>query len=515
MSATSHPTASPMEPAGTPSPALDARGISMEFDGVRVLDGVSLTVQPGEIHALLGLNGSGKSTLVKCLTGVYDPTAGEVSTFGTDLPLPVRDPAAHGIAVVHQDAGFASQLTVLENLGASTNYGSRMLAPIRESRESAIYAELLERLELSIPMDVRVSELSSADIAMLAVIRALHVLESDTGQHVFILDEPTATLGRTEAERVLELMRAIARTGAGVIFIGHRLREVFAVCDRTTILRDGRVAHTGPLAELDHNTVVQHMLGEKVGTFDPQLPDIADAPTVLRSVGLSDGAVHSVSLEVKAGEILGITGLLGMGQERLPALLSGGSRAKSGHIEIDGSTVELAHPRDAINAGIARIPANRLTDGCWLEGSARENVTLPILNRFFRKGWLRGRSESEYAANILQRVGLRPAEPERAMASFSGGNQQKVMFAKWDQLNPRVFVLHEPTQGVDPSAGREILDQVIARARTGTAVVIVAGDHEQLVEMCHRVIVMSHGEVVTEIPREDLSEESLLLACSA
>lgn len=487
----------------------------MAFDGVQVLDDVSLTVQPGEIHALLGLNGSGKSTLVKCLTGVYDPISGEVSTFGTDLPLPVRDPAAHGIAVVHQDAGFASQLTVLENLGASTNYGSRLLAPIKDSRESAIYSELFARLDFSIPMDVRVSDLSSADIAMLAVIRALHVLESDTGQHVFILDEPTATLGRTEAERVLELMRAIARTGAGVIFIGHRLREVFAVCQRATILRDGKVAHTGALAELDHNTVVQHMLGEKVGTFSPQLPAIDNAPTVLKSVELGDDVVRSVSLEVKAGEILGITGLLGMGQERLPALLSGALRIGTGHLELDGSQVELKHPRDAINAGIARIPADRLKDGCWLEGSARENVTLPILNRFFRAGWLRERSESSYAAEILKRVGLRPTEPERAMASFSGGNQQKVMFAKWDQTNPRVFILHEPTQGVDPSAGREILDQVIERARSGTAVVIVSGDHEQLVEICHRVIVMSHGEVVTEIPRADLDEETLLLACSA
>lgn len=495
--------------------ALEVEGLTMQFDGVTVLDRVSMRVEPGEIHALLGLNGSGKSTLVKCLTGVYAPVAGRVESFGRELPLPMRDPAAHGIAVVHQDAGFAAQMTVLENLGASTSYGARLVAPVRVGDEAARYRELFGQLGLNISLHAKIAELSAADIAMLAVVRALHVLETEHGGQLFILDEPTATLGRAEAEVVLDLMRRIAASGAGVIFIGHRLKEVFAVCDRVTILRDGAVAHTGPIGELDQSAVVQHMLGSRISGFFPELPQIIGSRPVLRVSDLRGGPVERFSLDVRSGEIVGVTGLLGMGHESIPGLLTGDIVPASGGIEIEGEQQRFRHPADAVASGVARIPADRLRDGCWLEGSARENLTLPLLGRFYRGGWLRGRAESRYAASLLDRVRLRPAEPERPMTSFSGGNQQKVMFAKWDQIEPRVFVLHEPTQGVDPAAGRELLDRIVERAQAGAAVVIVSGDHEQLVEICHRVIVMVDGEVSAEIPRDELSEEALLLACSA
>ena len=499
----------------TAAPALRIRGLRMAFDGVTVLDDVDLEVGKGEIHALLGLNGSGKSTLVKCLTGVYAPVAGSAEVSGHDLPMPVHDASAHGIAVVHQDAGFVADLTVLENLGASTSYGTRLLSPVRVSGEAETYRLLLDDLGLDIPLHAKIADLSAADVAMLAVVRALHVLDSEHGGRLFILDEPTATLGRTEAEVVLDLMRRIAATGAGVIFIGHRLREVFSVCERATILRAGRVAHSGPIEALDHNTVVQHMLGERVGTFFPEPPELGADEVRLEVSKIRGGPVHELSLSVRAGEIVGVTGLLGMGHEALPALLTGDVRPDSGRISIDGDPVDLRHPADAIAAGVSRITADRLREGCWVEGSARENLTLPVLPRFFRRGWLRRGAEAKYAAAVLESVRLHPAEPEQAIASFSGGNQQKVMFAKWDQLEPRVFVLHEPTQGVDPSAGRELMDRIVARAAAGAAVILVSGDHEQLVELCHRVIVMIDGSFSEEIPRESLSEEALLLACSA
>ncbi|MBK0419806.1 sugar ABC transporter ATP-binding protein [Leucobacter sp. CSA1] len=495
--------------------ALRVRGLEMAFDGVTVLDDVDLEVGRGEIHALLGLNGSGKSTLVKCLTGVYAPVAGQVEVFGHHLPLPVRDAAAHGIAVVHQDTGFVPEMTVLENLGASTGYGAGLLSPVRVARETEVYRALLDDLGLDIPLHAKIADLSAADVAMLAVVRALHVLDSEHGGRLFVLDEPTATLGRAEAEVVLGLMRRIAASGAGVIFIGHRLREVFSVCDRATVLRDGRVVHSGPIAELDHNSVVQHMLGQRVGSFFPDPPELGSDETRVRISELSGGPVREFSLSVGSGEIVGITGLLGMGHEAVPALLTGDRRPDSGSVEIDGRPVVLRHPADGIAAGIGRITADRLREGCWVEGSARENLTLPVLSRFFRGGWLRRSAESRYAAGLLDTVRLHPAEPERAMTSFSGGNQQKVMFAKWDQLEPSVFVLHEPTQGVDPSAGRELMDRIVARAEAGAAVILVSGDHEQLVELCHRVVVMIDGTLATEIPRAELSEERLLLACSA
>ncbi len=494
--------------------ALDMREIVMAFDGVTVLDRVDLQVAPGEIHALLGLNGSGKSTLVKCLTGVYAPASGRISVFGRKLAHPVTDASEHGIAVVHQDTGFVPEMTVLENLGASTSYGSRLLAPVRVGREEEAYASLLEELGLDIPLHTKVGRLSAADVAMLAVVRALHVLDRDDTGRLFILDEPTATLGRAEAEIVLDLMRRIAATGAGVVFIGHRLTEVFSVCDRATILRNGCVAHAGPLAALDHHSVVQHMLGERLGAFFPDLPGVSDDRVRFEVAGASGGPVSDLSLSVRAGEIVGVTGLLGMGHEAIPALLSGDRPLTAGTIAVDGTTTQWHHPADAIADGVARITADRLRDGCWVEGSARENLTMPVLGRFFRAGWLRRGAERAYAQEQLDGVRLHPSEPERTMAAFSGGNQQKVMFAKWDQMEPRVFVLHEPTQGVDPSAGRELMERIVARASTGAAVIIVSGDHEQLVELCHRVVVMVDGAVSTEITREELSEERLLLACS-
>ncbi|WP_449282686.1 sugar ABC transporter ATP-binding protein [Leucobacter sp.] len=497
------------------APALEIRGLEMAFDGVRVLDDVELRVERGEIHALLGLNGSGKSTLIKCLTGVYAPVSGSIDVFGRRMSLPVRDAAEHGIAVVHQDTGFVPEMTVLENLGASTSYGARLLAPVRGLREEVAYRALLRELGLEIPLHSKVAELSPADIAMLAVVRALHVLDREGDERLFILDEPTATLGRAEAEIVLDLMRRIAASGAGVIFIGHRLTEVFSVCDRTTVLRNGSVAHSGPIDALDHNSVVQHMLGARIGSFFPDPPPLESSEVRLRVEALHGGPVERLSLSVRAGEIVGITGLLGMGHEEVPALLTGDHTPDSGRIEVDGEVVQFDHPADAVSAGVGRITADRLGDGCWVDGSARENLTLPVLPRFFKRGLLRRTAESDYAAELLGGVRLHPLAPERPMASFSGGNQQKVMFAKWDQLEPRVFVLHEPTQGVDPAAGRELMDRIVSRAEAGAAVIVVSGDHEQLVKLCHRVVVMIDGVSATEIARDDLSEESLLLACSA
>lgn len=491
--------------------ALKIRGLRKSYGAVHALRGMDLDVRPGEIHGLLGQNGCGKSTLIKSITGVIAPDEGEVEVYGSVLPLPVTHAPTHGMAVVHQDVGLADSMTVLENLGVTASYGSRAFAPVNERRERRIAHDLLSSLGLDIDLDVPVRQLSPAQRAMMGIVRALRDLDAHEGRAVLLLDEPTAALGRDESEQVLDLMRRVAAAGSAVVFISHRLNEVMATCDAVTIMRDGLVAHSGSVADLTREGIVAHMLGRTIDDFFPPPPTVPGDRIRLRVRGLTGAVVTSVNLDVLEGEIVGVTGLAGMGQAELVRLLAAADIADAGSIAVDETPVKTSGPADAIRAGISFVPGNRYRDGGWLAASAAENVTLPVLSRFMR-GALRLREEARYATETLARLQLRPLAPERPMSSFSGGNQQKVVFAKWLQTEPKVLLLEEPTQGVDPGAARELLDQVVGAAARGASVLVFSGDNEQLVEICHRVIVMSHGRITAQLSRDELSEERIVAA---
>lgn len=491
--------------------ALRVTGLTKSYGAAQALRGLDLEVASGEVHALLGQNGCGKSTLVKSLTGVVTPDSGEASVDGVALTFPVAAPHSHGIAVIHQDVGLADELTGLENLGANAGYGTRLLGVVNARREASVYRDLMDSIGLDVPLDVPVALLSPADRAMLGVLRAMRVIERTGSRGLFILDEPTASLGRTEAARVLALMRRVAERGAGVVFISHRLNEVLDVCDRVTVMRDGQAVHTGPVGDIDRAEIVRHMLGRKMEDFFPAPPATFSDSVRLRASGVAGEVVAKTDLAVRAGEIVGLTGLAGMGQEELVDLLAGAKQRASGSIRIDDVEAAVESPRDAVAAGIGFVPGNRLRDGGWLDATARENLTLPVLRSFRRRGALRVRAEREYAHEQLAMSGLRPLDPERPMRGFSGGNQQKVVFAKWLQLEPKVLLLDEPTQGVDAGAAKDLLDRVVAVAAAGTAVLMNSGDHEQLVEVCHRVLVFSHGSIVAELSGPALTEEALLV----
>ncbi|WP_291051935.1 sugar ABC transporter ATP-binding protein [Herbiconiux sp.] len=507
-----------VEPAAVRAPdALRVEGMVKSFGGVRALRGVDLAVRPGEVHALLGQNGCGKSTLVKILTGVHAPDEGRAEFFGEPLALPVSDPAGSGIAVVHQDIGLADSMTVLENLGATGGYGTRLLAPVQTSRQRARFGRLMDRIGFAVPLDALVSELAPAERAMVGILRAMDRLsldEASAGRHVFILDEPTAALGREDSVRLLELMRTVARTGAAVVFISHRLNEVMAACDRLTVLRDGATVLTAEVASVDRHAIIAAMLGRELEEFFPSPPDDDAREVRLRLEGVRGEVLRDLTLTVRSREIVGVTGLAGMGQDELPQMLAGAHRVLAGAVEVDGAPVVFRDPADAIRSGIAVVPGNRLRDGCWVAASAQENVTLPVIRSLSGRLGIRGGAERRTARAALERSGLNPLEPERPMSSFSGGNQQKVVFAKWLQLRPGVLVLHEPTQGVDAGAAKELLEQVVQHATEGAAVLIVSGDHEQLVEVCHRVLVIGDGTVLADIPRAALTEQALLAASS-
>jgi ribose transport system ATP-binding protein len=496
--------------------ALEVRGLSKSFAGVPALHPLDLTIPAGEVHALVGQNGCGKSTFVKSLTGYHKPDSGSVSVFGEELSLPVTSPGEHGIAVIHQDVGLVGTMTVLENLGANARYGTRLFAPVKVRSERETYRALFDRIGFDVPLDAMVADLSPAEHALIGIVRAMRLMSAGSEGHLFILDEPTAYLSRAEATRVTSFMRRVAALGSSVIFISHRLGEVLDYCDAVTVLRDGEKVLTAPTAGLTRQELVAQMLGRRLSEFYPDPPALApDAPVALRVERVSGGTVEDVSLEVRAGEVVGVTGLAGMGQEELPGLVAGARTPTTGHVYVDatGGREVGSDVRAAIEAGVALIPGNRHRDGCWLDASAAENVTLPSLSRFRRGARTAWREERATAVDLLRDAGVRPLAPEFPMRQFSGGNQQKVVFSKWLYQEPKVFVLDEPTQGIDAGASKELLERVTALAERGTAVVVCSGDHELIAAVCHRVLVLSHGRVVAELAGDELTEARLLEAC--
>jgi ribose transport system ATP-binding protein len=498
----------------TDAPALVLEGLHKRFGSVRALDGASLRVCAGEVHALLGQNGSGKSTLVKILTGFHAPDeVDRAEAWGRPLALPVKDPRREGIAVIHQDLALIDTMSVTENLGISTGYGGRLMAPVRWGSRRAEALGLLDELGVELAPDAAVGTLTPADRAAVAVGRALLELRAHPHQPLLVLDEPTAYLPAEEARRVIDLMRSVARRGAGVVFISHRLSEVMAVCDRATILRDGRTVGTVDVAGSSPRDMIRMMLGRELGLFYPPKVPPGRGDELLRAEQLSGEILRDVSFSLRAGEVLGVTGLVGQGQQELPYVLDG-MVPHGGQVLFDGAPLH-GGPRARLSRGIVLVPANRKRDGVWLEASARENITLPRLGDHLTRGVLRPRLEHAHAEELMQRLGVRPADPQRALSGFSGGNQQKIVLAKWLQSDPKVLVLEEPTQGVDAGAKREIYELLLQAVGRGAGILLCSSDTEEVANVCHRVLVLDGGRVTAELTGDGVTEQAILEHCNA
>jgi ribose transport system ATP-binding protein len=477
------------------------------------LQNLDLDVRPGEVHALLGENGSGKSTFIKILAGYHAPDPGaslKIRGQEVHLPLSVRDPAHLGIGFVHQDLALINSATVLENLRVGrfeTGIGWR----ISWRSERRVARRALERFGLHIDPDATVSKLTAVERAMLAIARALEQLK-DASRGILVLDEPTAYLPRDGVDRLFQSIKEVASGGFGVLFISHRLDEVQAISDRVTVLRDGRRIATTPTAELSEDELIRQILGFALPDLYPEPHKVTGDPCFGAQL-LSPGG-SPFSLEATHGEVVGLTGLLGTGYEEVPYALFGATPA-SGHISVDGQVIDLHGftPRAAIRAGLALLPAQRLEDGAVGEASVLENITLATLGRYFSRGWLRGRREMRESTEDLRRFSVRPAEPRRTFATLSGGNQQKVLLAKWFATNPRVLLLHEPVQGVDVGAKREIFDQIRESAERGAVVIVASSEYEDLAHLCDRVLVFRQGRVVAKLHGESLTHERILDYC--
>jgi ribose transport system ATP-binding protein len=482
--------------------------MSKSFGATRALSSVSLEISAGEVHALVGQNGSGKSTLIKLLAGFHEPENGSVvAVEGT--PVPLGHPAASreaGFRFVHQDLALVNDLSVVENLGLGRGFSTGFGGRIRWRQERREATSMMR--ELGFELDVRrpVGELAQAERTGVAIARALWDWQADA--KVLVLDEPTAALPSAEVEVLFAAIRRVAERGLGVLYVSHRLDEIFAIADRVTVLRDGRKVGTFGTEKMAEGRLVSLMIGEAVLRSDAPARPRGGSP-VLEAFGLSGKQVRGVDFNAYAGEVLGFVGLTGSGREEILELIFG-ARRRGGVVRVLGSDVPIGDPRASVARGIALVPADRHRQGVVLEMSVKENSTLTGLKPFrTRLGAIRRRLELAEVRTWLARLDVRPPDPAKTLFHLSGGNQQKVVLGKWLRLGPRVLLLDEPTQGIDIGAKALIHGLIRQAADEGAAVVVATSDDEEICDVCDVVYVLLDGQLVAERRRSELLVDEL------
>ena len=500
-------------PVGDP-PVIALRGLSKTFGGARALDSVDMTIQRGEIHGLLGENGSGKSTLIKILAGFHAPDEGELEVNGVPVGLPLHPGqfATLGLSFVHQDLGLLRELTVLENLrmielAQSHSWRINWRAERRKARA------LFEEFGVDLDPDALVNDISETDRALLAIVRATEDIRTATGEDrrgLLVLDEPTVFLPREGVERLFAITRSIVEEHASVLFVGHDLDEVREITDVVTVLRDGRVHGTVKTAEASEGEIVEMIIGRRLAQLELHREDASTHATAISVEGMIGTKVRGLSLEVRAGEVLGVTGLLGSGFDELPYLLFGARPCFGGELRTEGATYSLASltPQRALGAGISLIPADRQRDGSIGALSVGSNVMMQVLDDY-RPMSLKLRGLSRKAGELCDEFDVRPNDPGRNYQSLSGGNQQKALVAKWMQTEPHLLLLHEPTQGVDVGAREQIFRMLSAAAESGMSILCASSDYEQLAAICDRVLVLGNGQIVRELTGADVVKERI------
>lgn len=489
------------------APRLEIRHLTKTFVDTRVLDDVRLVVMPGSIHGLLGQNGSGKSTLIKILAGFHTADRGvEVWQDGVQVTSQ-RAQALDGLAFVHQDLGLVEGLSVMENLAVG-RYRSRMgLVDWRGERRAA--EKLLGRFDVRTFPDAPVSALSEVQRALVAIARAVDGIERQGRPGLLILDEPTVYLPKDGVDRLFGTMRTVADSGTSVLFVSHQLTEVAEITDELTVLRGGRVTASAPTSSANPAQLVEWIVGRAVSDVYPSHPaPRADAPLVAVR-NLSGREATGVDLTIRAGEVLGVTGLIGSGFEEIPYLLYGASTAASGELTYLEKTtpVHRMTPARAIRRGIVMVPGNRARQSVAATLSVGENIEIPVLRRFSRSRLVRRGPLRTHLRALLRTYDVRPPDPSRLMATLSGGNQQKAVVGKWLQVEPRVLLLHEPTQGVDVEARADVFRVLAGVVSGGAGALLASSEFEDVARVCDRVLVFQRGAVVAELDGEGLTPE--------
>jgi rhamnose transport system ATP-binding protein len=496
-------------PVAIESPPVALADVSKRFAATQALDGVSIDLRAGQIRALVGENGAGKSTLVKILAGVYEPDSGTLSLAG--VPTTLRGPAdarARGIAVVHQEPHLFPDLSVAENVFIGHVPAGRFRSVDWSAMRGGADA-IFDQLDVRLDPRAVVRGLSMADQQLIEIARSLS-FESN----VLILDEPTASLSAHEVDRLFAIVRRLRDRGVAILFVSHRLDEVFDLCDQATVLRDGRHVVTAPTAELTTADLIRHMVGRSVTLFPRVESPVGDV--LLEVEGLTrEGTFDDVTFDVRVGEIVGFAGLVGAGRTEVARVLFGIDERDGGTVRIAGKAVDFHTPSEAMASGVAYLPEDRHQEGLVLDFSIAENVTLPILPRLFPGLFVRSSTERSVGDSYAARLDVRMTGVDQTAGSLSGGNQQKVVLAKWLATEPRVLILDEPTRGIDIGAKVEVHRIISELAASGLAILLISSDLPEVLAMSDRIIVLHEGRITAEIARADATEEAVMYAATA
>ena len=490
-------------------PAIELTGVSKQFGAVQALRGVELTLYPGEIHALVGENGAGKSTLVKMLAGNHQPDQGTLKINGEAVVLEgPLDARARGIAVIHQHPTLFPDLDVAENIYMGRQPRDRF-GRINWREMYAEVGRLLATLGEEINVRAPVRSLAVADQQLVEIAKALSL-----DARVLIMDEPTASLSAREVERLFAIVRRLRDQGVAVMFVSHRLEEVYDLCDKITVFRDGAYVLTAPTSELSTEETIRAMVGRRLDTLFPK-EDAEIGEVLLRVRGLTRaGVFRDISFDLRRGEILGLFGLVGAGRTEIARVLFGADPADSGTIELAGEPVSITSPSAALRQGVAYVPEDRHALGLVLEHPIAANVTLPILARLSRWGLLDRNREASIATDYATRLQVKASGVDQVVSALSGGNQQKVVIAKWLATDPKVLILDEPTRGIDIGAKAEVHRIISQLATQGMGIILISSELPEVLAMSDRVIVMHEGRITGEFTRGAADQETVMYAAT-
>ena len=487
---------------------IEMKGIKKYFYGVKALDGVDFQVRTAEVHALIGENGAGKSTLVKILTGVYQPTAGTIILNGkpTQFPSPQVSQKA-GISAIHQEATMFPDLSVIENIfmGHHIRNKSNGLLSWREMKDKTQI--LLDKLELDIRPDTKVRNLSVAQRHMVEIAKALSL-----DAKIVIMDEPTSALTLKEVEYLYKIIRKLKSEGKAIIFISHKFEEVFEIADYFTVLRDGKYIGEGTIADITVDKIVQMVIGRSLEQMYPKL-EAEEGNIILKVENLTKiGVFKNISFDLHKGEILGFFGLVGAGRSEVMQTIFGIDSKTSGDVFINGEKVNIANPSDAMNHGLAYLPEDRQIQGAILAMNIRENITLPIIDRISRHIFLDRNREFEITDKYGKHIEIRASGWEQLVEDLSGGNQQKVVLAKWIATKPRILIMDEPTKGIDVATKATVHNFISELAKQGIAVILISSELPEILGMSNNIMVMHEGVVTAKFTREEANSEKIIKA---
>lgn len=490
-------------------PIVELSGIAKQFGSVYALRNVELTLYPGEVHALLGENGAGKSTLVKMLAGIHRPDAGTFKVHGEAVELHTPTQSRElGIAVVHQEPMLFPDLDVAENVFMGRHPRDRFNRIDWRLMYREV-EELLASLDVSISSHAPVKGLSVAEKQLVEIAKALSLQA-----RVLVLDEPTAALSGHEVDELFAIVKRLRERGVAILFVSHRLEEVFAIADSVTIFRDGTYIVTKPIGEINTEEIIKYMVGRELSNLFPK-GDATIGDVVLEVEHLTrPGVFRDVSFQLHQGEILGFAGLIGAGRTEIARVLFGVDRAESGEIKLKGKSIQVRSPRAAMKQGIAYVPEDRHQYGLVLDFSIASNITLPILQQVSRLGMVSGRQEQTIANNYSHQFNVRSSGIQQLTKALSGGNQQKVVLSKWLATNPTVLILDEPTRGIDVGAKAEVHRIISDLASEGLAIILISSELPEVLAMADRVMVMHEGRVTGTFARSEATQENVMFAAT-